>query len=65
MAGANRQRRTRDESNESHDELWKTDANVTNCELLMPANGTRAAQNTAKPKLFRRFAKKAALTPLH
>jgi hypothetical protein len=65
MAGANRQRQTRDEPNESHDELWKTDANVTNCELSMPANGARAAQNTAKSKLFRRFAIKAALTPLH
>jgi hypothetical protein len=44
MAGANRQRRTRDESNESHDELWKTDANVTNCELSRPAYGARGAK---------------------
>ena len=43
MAGANRRGQTRDESNESHDELWKTNANVTNGELSMPANGARAA----------------------
>jgi hypothetical protein len=64
MAGANRRGQTRDESNESHDELWKTNANVTNCELSIPANGARAAQNSAKSKLFCRFAIKAALTPL-
>jgi hypothetical protein len=55
MAGANRQRRTRDESNESHDELWKTDANVTNCELSRPAYGARAPQNTAKYRKIKAF----------
>ena len=51
MAGANRRGRTRDESNESHDELWKTFLKYqklwTDCASTCPARGVKSRKINA------------------